>query len=52
MNKYKAARRSWNYRRANVSSQDKSIVAEYDRYTLIAGAIIGAFFGLLLGLGV
>ena len=50
MQKIKAARRSGNYARAIVRN-DADIVADYDRYTLIAGAILGAFFGLLLGMG-
>ena len=48
--KNRAARHSCNYARANVKS-DKEILAEFERYTLLAGLIMGAFFGFLIGWG-
>lgn len=45
MQKNKAARHRGNYARAN------SLRADYDKYTLYAGIILGIFFGLLIGWG-
>ena len=50
MQKNRAARHRGNYARANVKS-DKEILADFEHYTLLAGLIMGAFFGFLIGRG-
>lgn len=45
MQKMKAARHGRTHNRAN------SLTTDYEHYTLIAGLILGAFFGLLIGWG-
>ncbi len=45
MQKNKAARHRGNYARAN------SLATDYEHYTLIAGIILGCFFGFLIGWG-
>ena len=45
MQKKQVARHRGNYARAN------SLRADYDKYTLYAGIILGIFFGLLIGWG-
>jgi len=46
----KAARHGGTHNRAQARNPEQ-ILAEFDRYTLYAGLILGAFFGLLIGWG-
>lgn len=50
MQKKRAARHCCSNNRAQAKTQAQ-ILADFERYTLLAGLIMGAFFGFLIGWG-